>query len=237
MGNRKLAVIHADRGIPWHGAWADALRSGLRKIGWETVETTSRVRQREGVPVLLGTTLWKEIQQTYGWLILDRAFFGDPDYARFAWNGNDHRVPAGYGPERFAEMGFELESRPKGSRHILCGQDQSTTDADLADYYRHTCSKFPITHFKPHPAIPGNPTVHPTTQTLDDAHTIYTYSSTVAFEAIMKGIDVIVADEKHPMNIMQMNRQKLFEFLAWTQYNLQEVSDGDSIEHLFNTGI
>jgi hypothetical protein len=72
------AVIHADPRITWHTDVAPKVAAGLRRCGMDFAITRTRERLDGGLPILLGTTLWRAIEATGPFLLVDRCSYGDP---------------------------------------------------------------------------------------------------------------------------------------------------------------
>ena len=92
MGDGELALgrvnIHYNPSIDWHSRRLHQMAQGLATIGLDVVTTTSRVRISEDPAVLFGTSNFQNIEKAPGdWLLVDRAFWGDPDNVRLGWNG------------------------------------------------------------------------------------------------------------------------------------------------------
>ena len=192
------------------------MKTGLETLGFFVRVSQSFVRESADPVVLFGTSAFKNIERAEGgWLMVDRACWGDPDCVRLGWNGRglhaEYFVP-------FEKDGREPPKREKhtpGDRVILCGDYGSAPYAPTA------------THFKPHPAQPDfNPTGLPVVQDFEDCRRAIVGSSTVAVDLQLKGIPVEITDRANMAN-------QSLGWLAWTQWSWDEIEQGEPIRHLF----
>ena len=243
-------TLHHNPQIPWHRERADCFMAGLQAIGHTCQTTTARHRITKGPVILFGTTCFRRIEQEKGdWLLVDRASYGDPDYVQLSWNGHggrgDHKTLYDFGGDfesrwqRHAdELGLMLHPwQENGSRVVLCGQESTFSPnwRRLEDWYD---KMVPVcTHFRPHPAVGTNPTPLPIAQDFDDCRLAVVLNSSVAIHCMMNGIPVHVDDEgslAHNVTFEGGNRLPFFEWLAWTQWSWDEITQGTPIAHLFD---
>lgn len=239
MGHQTLAVIHCSPGIPWQGPAADKLCQGLSRLGYRPVVTSSQERQPEGFPILLGTSMWRKVEQQLPFLLVDRCSFGDTNhYVSLVWNGHgrrgDHKVPTSYSDRRWKTHGVEIHKPHSGTAVVLCGQTDSYSPrwSTPEEWY----STHPeATHFRPHPAGDA-PLRLPLTFAWEDVKLALTLNSSVAIEALLRGVSVKVDDEggmafgwEKAFSV----RQRFFEWLSWTQWHWKEITEGFPIRHLF----
>jgi hypothetical protein len=239
-----IVFIHHHPGIPWHTPFARKLRTGLNALGidWELVAATDRLS--DDLAILLGTTCFREVEASGPYLLVDRCSFGDTDqYVSLVLNGHgrrgDHRVPVGYDDSRWKLHGVPLAppvSRFKiGRRTILCGQWESYSPRypNVADWYRER--ERDATHFRPHPATGDGPISGvslPIQTDWRDAYKAITLNSSVAIQALIDGLQVVVDDEGG-MAYNYSTRIDLLHWLAWTQWHHDEIEQGTPIGHLF----
>lgn len=223
MGGRRLAVVHADRGIPWHRERAQQFVDGLRAIGIHAHVAESRTRVSAAPAILFGTTLWQQIERDDGaHLLVDRASVGDPHYVTLGWNGRgrlaDYRVPAGHDASRWEALGVELQPARSGDAVVICGEwDGSHPDV-------------PGTHFRPHPAG-GNPTRLPAVKDWIDGE-YHGLRSSVLVEAVIRGYPTVAHDRSSMIHGMR-DRERWAHWVAWTQWSWDEIRQGTPIGHLF----
>ena len=213
MGGAKLDVtIHYNPAIEWQRKRVNQFKAGLNRLGFFVRVTQSGSRINDNPAVLFGTSAFKNIEASPGdWLLVDRAFWGDPEYVRLGWNGRgmagDYKTDAAPS-QRPTPI---IAPRTGGTRVILCG-----------DYGEHPTYEG-ATHFRPHPDY-KNPTELPTVTDFKYCKTAVVGRSTVAMEARLKGYDVVYRDPDC------MVAQPL-EWLALTQWSWHEIEQG--IEHLW----
>jgi hypothetical protein len=232
-------VVHYEPGIAWHSPFAHTIAGGLGRLGLNFSLTTQRDRVSDDCAILLGTTCWREIETTGPYLLVDRCSFGDTNkFVSLGFNGHgrrgDHKVPANYDDSRWKLHGVPLRNPPFGHRVVLCGQVEAYCDRLLSDWYAdwHGIA----THFRPHPAAldhcPGF------RRCLDwvGVKSAITLNSSVAIDAIINGVGVIVDDEggmAWEYANGNLGRNELMHWLAWTQYSHEEIAEGRPIAHLF----
>jgi len=236
-------AIHASPAIEWQRKRAPAFREGLRRLGIDCYITDSRARV-EDTAILLGTTLWRQVEDSGDYLLVDRASVGDPDYVSLVWNEHgrrgDHKVPSGIDYSRWLSFGVHVKPwQPQGSRVVLCGQTETYSPhyKDLDAWY----SQVNATHFRKHPAG-VNPTGLPEVSDWDDCKVVVTLNSSVAVDAVLSGIPVVCMDaaamawdvaSHDPRKVIRPDRTEWLSWLAWTQWSWDEIKSGGAISHLF----
>lgn len=237
MDSGKLAVIHASDSIPWHKEWSKAFAQGFANLGIPYRVTDSRTRIDGTVPVLLGTSLWRAIEASGEFLLVDRASFNNPTtWATLVWNGHgrrgEFRIPENYGSMRWRQHGVELEDWKRGLITLLCGQTETFSPkwASLEKWY-YAC--LPIaTHFRPHPHG-SNETHLPIHTTWESVSKALVLNSSVGVEALMRGVEVIAYDEAFMgYGVSRETREEWCHWLAWTQYHISEIRTG--LKHVFD---
>lgn len=223
-----LAIIHCEKQIPWQPKRAAFFAAGLQKQGIPYRITDSRERQQEGFPILLGTTLWRDIERTGDYLLVDRCSFGDTEkFVQLVWNGHgrrgDHRVPKNYDASRWIKHRIELKTWKASSKRVLCGQAESYCNLSLEDWYKSVKA----THFRSHPRS-ENRTGLPDWRSFDDCELV-TLNSSVGVQGFVEGVKT----EVHDMGGMAFghecndeSRLSLMHWLAWTQWSDDEIKEG-----------
>ena len=236
-------VIHCEPRIAWHSRFAYTLRTGLKVLGIKADTSTSRQRESD-FAVLLGTTLWRRIEDDGNWLLVDRASFGDPHYVQLVWNGHgrrgDHCVPTDLG-DRWKTISPDYRPWRRGGEHVvLCGQTEpySPHYRSLDDWYFTVKN---ATHFRGHPAG-TNPTGLPTWRYWFGVSRAITLNSSVAVDAVLEGVPTVTMDEgamawdvtsHDPDTSITPPREPWLQWLAWTQWHYDEIAAGEPIRHLF----
>lgn len=196
--------------------------------------TADRFRHDEGFPILLGTTLWREIERDGGeFLLVDRCSFGDTDrFVSLVWNGHgrrgDHRVPENFDATRWEKHGVELQPwRVEGSKVLLCGQTETYSPhwSRLDDWYAEHGRQ--ATHFRPHPAG-ANTTSLPTERSFEEVREAITLNSSVGVQCVLAGIPTQVHDEGGMAWGVPPHTDRLpwCHWLAWTQWSDDEIREG-----------
>jgi hypothetical protein len=232
-----LAVIHASASIEWQRAFAPKVAEGLRKMGVESRFTSERKRTSEDLAILLGTTLWRSVESTGPYLLVDRCSFGDTNrWVTLVRDGHgrrgDLRVSEGVCASRWEKHQVPVQPWRNGSRVVLCGQCETYSPHfdRLPDWY----STVRATHFRKHPAG-DNPTGLPDTRKWTDVGQAITLNSSVAVDAVMAGIPTVTMDEgsmawdvtSHDQTLMyKPARTPWLHWLAWTQWTHDEIQEG-----------
>lgn len=243
MGESTLAVvtIHCEPQIAWQPAFAAKMSAGLDALGIENRVSASRERESD-IAILLGTSMWRGIEATGRYLLVDRASFRDPEFVTLVWDRHgrrgNHCVPRRPKCDRWALHGVELHPWRAGMGHVvLCGQTESYSPkwCSMGDWYRSAGNV--CTHFRPHPAQPVNPTLLPEWTSFDGVARMITLNSSVAVDAIIRGIPTVVEDEggmAWPGFTTGDDRIPWLRWLAWTQWHHDEIAAGEPIRHLFD---
>jgi hypothetical protein len=217
------------------------MREGLKALGIDAGITSSRARESD-IAILLGTTMWRDVERTGRFLLVDRCSFGDTSsWVSLVWDGHgrrgDHCVPADLG-NRWERLRFPVHQWVIGSRVVLCGQTETYSPhwARVEDWY----ATVPATHFRKHPAG-VNPTALPETRDWRDCRLAVTLNSSVAVDAVIQGVPTVTQDEgsmawdvtAHDMSVHTPDREPWLRWLAWTQWHHDEIQAGHPIKHLF----
>jgi len=235
-------LIHAGS-VDWHQPFAEKMRRGLKTIGIDAGITASRSRESD-VAILLGTTMWRAVEGTGTYLLVDRCSFGDTNHwVSLVWNGHgrrgNHKVPRELG-NRWETIGVPVAEWRTGSKIVLCGQHQPYSPAymDLREWYSAVPN---ATHFRPHP-VSDNPTGLPSYRGWLDVGLVITLNSSVAIDSVLLGIPTVTMDGgamawdvtgHRPDEIITPDRTDWLRWLAWTQWHHDEINAGHPIKHLF----
>jgi hypothetical protein len=240
VGQEALAlkvVIHCQPEIGWQKRRAVFFAEGFMKKGI-VCEVTADRRRREGIPILLGTTLWRDIEATGNYLLVDRCSFGDTDkFVSLVWNGHgrrgDHRVPVSHSADRWERHGVDLVPwRQGGSRVVLCGQVETYSQryARPDDWYKTVKA----THFRPHPSGYSE-APYPIARDFQDCGLAVTLNSSVGVQCVLNGIPTVTMDEGsmawsvtgHSLEDVRLtDREPWCHWLAWTQWSDDEIREG-----------
>lgn len=247
-------VIHVHPGIAWQVAFLDPLVAGLQAARRSFALTGSTVRTGPGLPVLLGTTFWGGVEDGGPFLLVDRCSFGDPGkWVSLVRDGHgrrgDHRTPPEPDASRWERAGIAVEPWQPGDDGavVLCGQTRTWSPhwASLGDWYGAVAPA--CTRFRPHPAdrgaAPAGPTGIPLP--LEDGWQgvarAVTLNSSVAVEAVLRGIPTVTMDEAAmawdvtghlPGDACRPDRTAWLHWLAWTQWHYDEIRAGTPWERL-----
>jgi len=226
-------AIHFEPGVEWQAKRVQAFSDGLTALGLSHITTSSRTRVAD-IAILFGTTFWRHIENDGGkWMLVDRASIGDPEYVQLVWNGHgkrgNHMVPNSVDDGRWNALDIDLAPERFGFEDIvICGQTEPYSPhwANMEDWY---ASIQYATHFRPHP-VGGNPTTLPIKKDWDA--NFHVLNSSVGIEAVIRGRPVKIYDEGCMAHGIA-DRQQWAHWLAWTQWQWDEIRDGKPIKHLF----
>lgn len=229
------AIIHYHQAIPWHAPFANKLARGLQTKGIP-VKATSLQHRVEGMPLLLGTTLWKAIEQDGGdYILVDRCHYGDTDkWVALARNGRGYRAqwPQRNDPSRWEQHNQPILPWRTGSRVVLCGQvgAYSPDWDDERNWYKSVKA----THFRPHPSG-DNPTGLPISKDWNNTKCAVVLNSSIAIQTVICGIPTVTMDKGsmawpitgHTLNdIRTPERDEWCHWLAWCQWSHDEINEG-----------
>ena len=237
-------TIHCEPRIGWHARFAYTMRTGLKELGIAADTTSSRQRESD-IAVLLGTTLWRNIERDGRFLLVDRASVGDPYYVQLVWDGHgrrgDHCVPEDRGDRWKTQLLEALPWRRGGENVVLCGQTEpySPHYNSIEEWYFRVKN---ATHFRGHPAG-TNPTGLPSWRFWFGINRAVTLNSSVGVEAVLQGVPTVTMDEgamawdvtgHNPDESYTPERKDWLRWLAWTQWHYDEIAAGEPIRHLFD---
>lgn len=227
-----MIAIHHEPSIAWQRERVKQFSAGLNALGLDHEVTSSRTRIADRA-ILFGTTFFRAIEDDQPWLLVDRASIGDPDYVSLVWNGHgrrgDHRVPNVVDGARWNALGVELQPQAAPfSDVVICGQTETYSPhwVRIEDWYGSIVG---ATHFRPHPAG-TNPTNLPIKHGWDA--NFHVLNSSIAVEAAIRGLPLVVHDEGCMAHGVR-NREEWAHWLAWTQWNWNEIEAGKPIAHIF----
>jgi hypothetical protein len=191
---------------------------------------------------------------------------GPEDYYAAGLNGLNGRADfrnKGRATDRWNKLGVPLTPWSQHGIHILvCGQvpwDASVQHHDHIGWIRQTIAKInALTSrhivFRPHPMARGvnygplhgcSISTQPIEEDLKGCHTVVTFNSNAAVDAVIAGIPAIAMDPgsmawdvtEHDLTFVELpkrcDRDQWAADLAYTQWNLDEMSRGWAWSHLF----
>jgi len=245
-------IIHVHPGVAWQVRILGPLTHGLWKAGLTFRLTASRTRIDGGMPILLGTTFWNDVEPGGPFILVDRCSFGDPDrWVTLVRDGHgrrgDHRVPSGRDGSRWERVGTTIEpwSNGKGAV-VLCGQCRTWSPIyrTVSAWYEDVVES--CTHFRRHPAAramasPSSVSALPVLESWDSVGRMVTLNSSIAVDAVLRGIPTVAMDEgsmawevtgRHPGDIRTFDRKEWLHWLAWTQWHWDEIGQGAPLGRL-----
>ena len=236
-------TIHYAPQIEWQARRVKYFAEGLEQLGIRVLATSSQERISQDPVILFGTTRWRRIEAVPGrWLLVDRASYFDPDYVSLKWNGHhlhgDHKIPKDWQDRPKREIPELKSPRESGTKIVLCGQTELYCDLypNLHEWYRSALDQYHWTDFRPHPTERAKPGGVPVWSTWDDVKLAITLNSSVAIDAMIRGVPVRAVDPYAMSHLCGglADREHLFQKLAWTQWSWEEIKRGEPIAHLFD---
>lgn len=236
------AVIHVEPLIEWQRPFAAKLAEGLQARGIKFTATSSRERIGE-MPILLGTTFWRRIEQDGGdYILVDRCHYGDTEqWVSLCRNGRGYRAKWHdiTDPSRWEKYGQPILPWRTGSRIVLCGQVGSYSPDwhDESSWYRTVKA----THFRRHPAG-DNPTGLPEAFDWTDTKCAVVLNSSIAIQTVLCGIPTVTMDRGsmawpvtgHTLeDIRTADREEWAHWLAWCQWSHDEIREGIPWDYLW----
>lgn len=163
---------------------------------------------------------------------IDRGYFGAKHfdgYYRISMGGmTPEYVPDVCNDTRFKALGLEIKPWRSGGKHILFCPPTKWVRwfYDLpAHWEQEVIGKLKRKYIGKEIRTRDKSHVVPLEQDLEDCHLVVTHSSNVAVEALLAGVPAICLG-RHPVGDGKINREKLFNFLAWQQFTLDEIKQG-----------
>ena len=217
-------LIHSSPLIPWHTQFSQKMYDGLKRIGISSGITSSRSKQSD-ISILLGTSLWRQIELDGEYLLIDRCSFGDTNnWVTLVWNGHGRRGNHCVPDNPSGRVTPDVLPWRTGGKVVICGQTETYSPhyAALTDWY----SKVSATHFRKHPAG-DNPTGLPLAAHWRDYGRVITLNSSVGVESVLHGIPTVTMDEAamawdvtghKPDERVTPDRHDWLQWLSWTQW-------------------
>lgn len=180
-------------------------------------------------------------------LVAENAYLGaDRDnrqiyaLARHAHNGRGQWFPGG--PERFQQLGIDLQPMRAGGDYALIAPNRSfgmqggVMPAEWADRLaRQLRDRGESIRIRLHPG--NGPALVPLEQDLAGASRVEIWSSSVGVAALVAGIPVV---SHAPWWICkgweQRGREAVLNDLAWAQWTVEDIADGTAFRHLLRSG-
>ena len=162
-------------------------------------------------------------------LMIDRAWWGDPDCVSIFWLMPDgtRRYASGTEPRPVPEM--EPWREGDSIALILADYQQDTTAIEVMANARFDC----VTVRK-HPAERNNS--QPLQEVMDGVDVVIGHSSTALFESVIRGIPTICTDTQNPIapvcsswvngELYHGDRSAWLHDMSYKQFTLAEIADG-----------
>lgn len=212
----KRVSIHTNRSLDHQVRLANALLSGFTLLGYDA-QLTEKPTDDSDIHVVLGPHYAKQQNLGKKTILLDRAFWGDPEYISLAWmthNGGRKYVTDASDDRPKPE----LKPMKKGNRKLL-----------LLDYGMET--GYPADEVRYHPSQ-----VKPDEdlQTVLDRNDIaFGYVSTAMVNAAISGLYTIALDSRCPTkDIEYFGREQWLNNLSYMNWNDAELESGEALKHL-----
>jgi len=205
MGTQST-VIHCNRSLDHQRAWAGALKKGFAVHGIES-EVSYRADTHADIHVVLGPWFalknWKHSKT----LMLDRAYWGDPDSASLHW--------LEYGEKVF------LRDMPKRKHPRLKKQKEGDRRIYLCDFRQKPEGDYDTVRY--------HPSEKKSQGSLEDALQAHDVAigkrSTALVDAAIHGLRVETNDPHSPVYRITDRRQWIRD-LAWHNWSKAEITSG-----------
>lgn len=249
--------IYRRTGVPWHDRYASYLRTGLVARGHE-VKLVGVDHDPVGIPILLGPNYFRSVQslcklENINYLMVNRAFYGDPDAVSIGWNGfngsADHMTDQVVSHRsRFERWGVQPKPvKDPGDVHggVVFGQVHTHSPWRLSEWYdvarKRLDLRFPqvLPLFRPHPSAsqcaPSGYVLSPSTMSMAALATFAQFAtllnSTAVVECVLEGMWVDVWDDNSIAWLVplatQAQRVNWLHKLAASQWWYDEILAGD----------
>ena len=209
MGSQST-VIHFNRGLARQVDWAKALRAGFAVHGIKAQISDSADTPAD-LHVILGPWFAYKQWRYANTLMLDRAYWGDPDCASLHWLQNGEKVYLRDRPHRDHP---KLKKEKTGDRRIyLCDYNQ-TPDGEYDTVRYHPAEKS------------GQCSLAEALQAHDIA---IGKRSTALVDAVIHGLRVETDDPHSPVYGLTSRRQWIRD-LAWHNWSRDEIASGEFLD-------
>lgn len=203
-------IIHCNRGLAHQVDWAKALRSGFAVHGIKAEISESSDTPAE-VHVVLGPWFAYKQWRYSNTLMLDRAYWGDPDCAALHWLQDGEKVFLRDMPYRDHP---KLKPEKTGNRRIY-----------LCDYQQGPEGEYDTVRY--HPAEkPGQGSLIKALEAHDIARG---GRSTALVDAAIHGLRVETIDPYSPVYGL-VDRQRWIVDLAWHNWSRDEIASGEFLD-------
>jgi hypothetical protein len=244
-------VIYSKPDIQWHARYAPAFAEGLRQQGvGSVVVRTTRAPTAGELPLILGPNCFGQVQQHCAdtgrpYLLVNRAFWGDPDAVAIGWNGMNGHADFVSNEDKMLPTALGLkplrEPNPRGHALIIGQYDLATREHHSLDlWYANATAQvrqaFPnmTVSVRPHPAVYNDPM--PLHYALGSVDLVMTLNSTACVAAAIAGVRVCAQDKGsigwgvlplHPAHPMDPGlRLPWLRRLASSQWRQDELAYG-----------
>jgi len=168
-------------------------------------------------------------------LMIDRAWWGDPEYVSLGWLQTDGTRKFASGDKPRAKPVYEPWKTRDYSCLILADYGQ-----DVSDLYYAASQRFGCVRVRKHPADETQP-VPPLSSAIRLHDAVICGSGTAGFEAIMQGVPTVCLskNELAPVCSASINadlykgdRDEWLHGMSYKQWSLAEIASGEAWEHL-----
>jgi hypothetical protein len=202
-------VLYAKPDIDWHRRYAPAFVAGLSHCGVR-VTCASKPQRHLGsaIPLILGPNCFGAVQQDCyeskrPYVLVNRAFWGDPDAVAIGWNGMNGHADFVANTDLMLPTTLGLKPLREPKRDGLClimGQyDLATYEYPSLDAWYERAkadvrAAFPRMRVvvRPHPAVSNNPM--PLQHCLENVDLVMTLNSTACVATAIAGIRTVAQD-------------------------------------------
>ena len=213
-------LIHVNPAIDWQNRYAEALKKGFALLGKEAT-VTHNPKDKGFFNILLGPN-WAADYHFFG-LMLDRAYWGDPNAVAVHWYRNGQKVFHWHG--RAGRYHPELKPLKTGKRSVL-----------FQDYKTHFKPAFTVDTVRFHPSeYPSKETL---SECLERHEVAYGGKSTVLVDAAINGLFVKSLVENSPVEIISgfliPDRVNWIKSLSWHNWTIDEIARGELWNYFYH---
>lgn len=214
MGQR--VSIHTNRSLEHQVRVANSLNDGFKRLGYDS-QVTDRATDDSDIHVVIGPHYAKQQNLHKKTILVDRAFWGDPDYISLAWMKPDGgRIYLTGCPDDRPKP--ELKPMKKGRRKLLLLDYGGSAGVTADEVRRHPSEQKPT---------------EPLSCALDRNDIAMGHLTTALVDAAIHGLYTIALSANSPVKgIEHFGRKQWLNDLSYMNWNDAELRSGEALKHL-----
>ena len=212
----KRVSIHTNRSLEHQVRVANSINDGFKRLGYKS-QITENTSDDSDIHVVIGPHYAKQQNLNNRTLLLDRAFWGDPDYISLGWMQPDGgRVFAVNCPDDRPKP--DLMPMKKGTRTLLLLDYGSVQTIEANEVRRHPSDAKPVEALR---------------EALSRNDIAVGGMTTALVDAAIHGLYTVALDPNSPIKgIEYYGREQWLNNLSYMNWNDTELRSGEALKHL-----